>query len=296
MSEHGNSLIRTPRQLLTVIALAFIVPVILIILLATYVVRSATSGVSGSDAMSEKAIGERMRHVGVVAFADAGAAKALQSGEAVYAAACSACHAAGIAGAPRTGDIAAWAPRLKSGYDLLVKHAVEGFKTMPAKGGNPNLDAIEVARAVAFMANQSGGKFKEPPAPAANTASAAAAVAPAAVPAVTIAAAMPIAAPAATAPAATALATTAKVAAASGAIDGAKIFASGCNVCHTAGIAGAPKLGDKAAWAPRLGQGIDALTAAVIKGKGAMPAKGTLANASDAELRAAVTYMIATVK
>lgn len=291
MSDHGNSLIRTPRQLLTVIALAFIVPVIVIILLATYVVRSATSGVSGSDAMSEKAIGERMRQVGVVAFADAGAAKALQSGEAVYAGACSACHAAGIAGAPRTGDIAAWAPRLKSGYDLLVKHAVEGFKTMPAKGGNPNLDAIEVARAVAFMANQSGGKFKEPAAPAANTASAAAAVAPAAVPAVTIAAAMPSAAPAANAPA-----TTAKVAAASGAIDGAKIFASGCNVCHTAGIAGAPKLGDKAAWAPRLGLGVDALTASVIKGKGAMPPKGTLANASDAELRAAVTYMIAAVK
>ena len=74
MSDHGNSLIRTPRQLLTVIVLAFVVPVILIILLATFVVRSATSGVSGSDAMSEKAIGERMRQVGVVAFADAGAA------------------------------------------------------------------------------------------------------------------------------------------------------------------------------------------------------------------------------
>ena len=166
MSQHDNSLIKTPRQLIIVIALAFIVPVILIILLATYVVRSTTSGGAGSDAMGEKAIAERMRPVGVVAFADSSGPKSLQTGEAVYAAACSACHAAGIAGAPRTGDAAAWAPRIKQGFDLLVKHAVEGFKAMPPKGGNSNLDSIEVARAVAFIGNQSGGKFKEPAAPA----------------------------------------------------------------------------------------------------------------------------------
>ncbi|MDQ3215163.1 MAG: c-type cytochrome, partial [Pseudomonadota bacterium] len=138
---------------MTVIVLAFVVPVILIILLATFVVRSTTAGVSGSDAFSEKSVGERMRPVGIVAFAEAGAAKTLQTGEAVYTAACSACHAAGLAGAPRTGDAAAWAPRIRGGFDLLVKHAVEGFKAMPPKGGNSNLDPIEVARAVAFMAN-----------------------------------------------------------------------------------------------------------------------------------------------
>ncbi len=175
MSEHSNSLIKTPRQLITVIVLAFIVPVILIILLATYVVRSPTAGDAGSDAMSEKAIAERMRPVGFVAFADSSAPKSLQTGAAVNAAACSACHAAGIAGAPRTGDVKAWAPRIKQGFDLLVKHAVEGFKAMPAKGGNPNLDPIEVARAVAFIGNQSGGKFKEPAAPAGSGAAPAAA-------------------------------------------------------------------------------------------------------------------------
>ena len=176
MSQHDNSPIKTPRQLIIVIALAFIVPVILIILLATYVVRSTTSGGAGSDAMGEKAIAERMRPVGFVTFADPSAAKSLQSGEAVYAAACSACHAAGIAGAPRTGDAAAWAPRIKQGFDLLVKHAVEGFKAMPPKGGNSNLDSIEVARAVAFIGNQSGGKFKEPAAPAVSAATTAATV------------------------------------------------------------------------------------------------------------------------
>ena len=75
MSQHDNSLIKTPRQLIIVIALAFIVPVILIILLATYVVRSTTSGGAGSDAMSEKAIAERMRPVGFVAFADSSASE-----------------------------------------------------------------------------------------------------------------------------------------------------------------------------------------------------------------------------
>jgi cytochrome c5 len=285
MLEKSSKFIKTPRQLITVIVLAFVVPVILIILLATYVVRSTPGGAAGSDAMSEKAIAERMQPVGFVAVADSGAAKSLQTGEAVYAASCSACHATGVAGAPRTGDMAAWAPRFKQGFDLLVKHAVEGFKSMPAKGGNANLDAIEVARAVAFMGNKSGGKFKEPAAPSAPTAAAAPASA---------SSSPAIPAPSAAMPAATA--TAAKGAVATGKVDGAKVFASGCNVCHTAGVAGAPKLGDKAAWAPRMGQGIDALTAAVIKGKGAMPPRGAVANASDAELRGAVEYMVAAVK
>jgi cytochrome c5 len=62
--------------------------------------------------------------------------------------------------------------------------------------------------------------------------------------------------------------------------------------CHVAGVAGAPKLGDKAAWAPRIATGIDAMTASVVKGKGAMPPKGG-SSASEAELRAAVEYMTA---
>ena len=291
MSEHSNSLIKTPRQLITVITLAFVVPIILIILLATYVVRSATGG-AGTDIKNDKAIAERMRPVGFVAFGDAGGAKSLQTGEAVYAAACSACHAAGIAGAPRTGDVPAWAPRIKLGFDLLVKHAVEGFKAMPAKGGNPNLDSIEVARAVAFMGNQSGGKFKEPAAPAA----AASAATPVAAPSTASASAATLAPAPTLAAAAPASAAVAKGAAVTANVDGAKVYAAGCNVCHAAGIAGAPKLGDKTAWAPRLGLGLDVLTASVVKGKGAMPPRGAVANASDADLRGAVEYMVAAAK
>ena len=283
MSDHSNSLIKTPRQLITVVILAFAVPVVAIILLATFVARGTSSGV-GSDAMTEQAIAARMQPVGVVVVGEASAAKGLQSGEAVYAAACGACHSTGVAGAPRTGDAAAWSARIKQGFDVLVKHAVEGFKAMPPKGGNPNLDPIEVARAVTFIANQSGAKFKEPAAPAqgAPTAAAPASAAPA----------QPVSVPAAipTAPAA------AGKGAATAKVDGAKIYASGCNVCHAAGVAGAPKLGDKTAWSPRVTHGIDALTASVIKGKGAMPPRGSVTTASDADLRAAVEYMVSAAK
>ncbi|MFN8839904.1 MAG: c-type cytochrome, partial [Burkholderiales bacterium] len=64
---------------------------------------------------------------------------------------------------------------------------------------------------------------------------------------------------------------------------------------HVAGVAGAPKLGDKAAWAPRLAAGVDGLTASVIKGKGAMPPKGG-STASDAEIKASVQYMVDAAK
>ncbi len=88
----------------------------------------------------------------------------------------------------------------------------------------------------------------------------------------------------------------AALAAAGGKPDGAKVYAAGCNACHAAGVAGAPKFGDKAAWAPRAQLGAAALTASVIKGKGAMPPKGAQPNASEAELRAAVEHMLAAAK
>jgi len=67
-----------------------------------------------------------------------------------------------VAGAPKAGDKKAWAPRIAQGYDTLVKHATEGYKGMPPKGGGADLDPQEVARAVAWMANQGGASFKEP--------------------------------------------------------------------------------------------------------------------------------------
>jgi len=74
--------------------------------------------------------------------------------------------------------------------------------------------------------------------------------------------------------------------------DGEAVYKKACGVCHNSGIAGAPKLGDKAAWAEPISDGVDELTENAIKGKGAMPAKGGHADLTDAEVRTAVEYMV----
>ncbi|MDT4852612.1 Cytochrome C oxidase, cbb3-type, subunit III [compost metagenome] len=87
----------------------------------------------------------------------------------------------------------------------------------------------------------------------------------------------------------------AAAAAPTAALSGEALYNKACVACHAAGVAGAPKFGDKAAWGPRIGLGLEALTASAIKGKGAMPPKGG-STASDAEIQAAVEFILAAVK
>jgi cytochrome c5 len=114
-------------------------------------------------AMSPDAISARLAPVAKVEFTPSGTeARTLRGGEAVYSSLCVACHGAGVAGAPKLGDKKAWKKRIAQGFDTLVKHATEGYKGMPPKGGGADLDPQEVARAVAWMADQGGASFKEP--------------------------------------------------------------------------------------------------------------------------------------
>jgi len=359
MSDQHSSPIKTPQQLVTVIALSFVVPVLLIVLLVKFVAGEKRSG-AGSSSMTAEAVADRLKPIGAVVLAEAGGAKALQSGEAVYKLACAVCHAAGVAGAPKAGDAGLWAPRLKQGYDTLIKHATEGYKAMPAKGGNADLDPIEVARAVAYLGNLAGAKFKEPDAPGSAPAKPVERSGAQVVQAVCsgchaggkggapkigswedwkprvakgLAAltessirghkGMPArggmaeitdaemkraveymfkahTAPVSTGTAAPlALAATAPAAPSPGNADGAageKLYKQTCVACHAAGVAGAPKTGDKLAWASRVKQGQEALVSSVVKGKGAMPPRGTAGNATDAEIRAAVEYLVAQAK
>jgi cytochrome c5 len=80
-------------------------------------------------------------------------------GQGVYMNFCAPCHASGVAGAPKVGDKAAWAPRLKQGEKILNEHAIKGYQGksgfMPARGGNAALSDAEVTDAVAYMADQS---------------------------------------------------------------------------------------------------------------------------------------------
>jgi len=89
------------------------------------------------------------------------------------------------------------------------------------------------------------------------------------------------------------VATVAAAPAAAGKPDGKKTYDTACMACHATGAANAPKFGDKAAWAPRIKTGAEALYASVLKGKGAMPPKGGNAALSDADVKAAVDYIVA---
>ncbi len=99
----------------------------------------------------------------LLACGSGGIAQAQQkSGEQVYKDVCMVCHTAGVANAPKLGDAKAWAPLIKEGQAVLTAHAWVGVRGMPARGGNPNLSQEEFAKAVAYMANAAGGKWKEP--------------------------------------------------------------------------------------------------------------------------------------
>jgi cytochrome c5 len=291
-NEH-ESVIRTPKQLVVAVAGFFLVIVIGIILLVSFVTNTHTAG-AGTDSQSAAAVNARIAPVAAEGFTlrDANAPKVLQSGQAVYTAVCAACHAAGLAGAPKIGDASAWGPRIAQGYETLLKHAVEGIRAMPAKGGNPDLDDVEVARAVVYMTNQSGAKFKEPALPATPVAGTAAATASAveSAPATNVAVTS-------SPPPAPSIATPTPSAAISD--TGKTLYNQACALCHGNGLAGAPKFGDKAAWAPRLAQGTAILYQHAIGGfqgkVGMMPPKGG-SSAPDADVKAAVDYMVSAAK
>ncbi len=166
--EH-ESPIKTPNQLIVAVIAAFVVPIICIVLLVQFV-TSGNLPAAGSNAQTPEAIAARIQPVSDIGytFKDASGPKVLQTGEAIFKSTCVACHGAGVAGAPKFGDTAAWAPRIKNGYDKLLDHALHGFNAMPAKGGNADLDDIEIARTIVYMVNNSGGSFKEPEVPAAK--------------------------------------------------------------------------------------------------------------------------------
>ena len=166
--------IKTPKQLILAVFFAFVIPIIGIILLASYVATDKKPA-AGTEALKDPmAVARRIQPVaGAPKVTDMSDLSTLRTGEQVYTQQCASCHAAGALGAPKFGDAGAWGPRLGQGFDALYASALKGKGNMTPQGaeGNAVLN-YEVARGVVYMANQGGAKFAEPkpPAPAASTA------------------------------------------------------------------------------------------------------------------------------
>jgi cytochrome c5 len=171
MTEEHSSPIKTPKQLIIVVLLAFAVPITVAVLISQLV----TSGEQGSHE-NESIVLARIQPVGNFVLAEAGgpaaapavaakptvvasaapaAAGTKPDGKQIYDGGCVACHGAGIAGAPKFGDKAAWAPRIATGMEALYAASLKGMGVMPPKGGNPALSDAEVKAAVDYMVGRS---------------------------------------------------------------------------------------------------------------------------------------------
>ncbi len=352
--------------------LVFIASAVSILLAVYFLISSLINTVNKNSTKGEldntmkvAAASDNLKAVGQSLTADAkpAAPVAARSGKEVFDAVCTACHTAGVAGAPKITDKAAWEPRVATGIDSLMHSAINGKGAMPARGGNPSVTDAELKASIAYMTKQAGFDLDIGEAPAATPTKEAAAPeskaeeAPAkkesastqapnekqaksepetaqpkiattteekpvtentttetapekvieapATPKEIVAPSAPEApkAPEAVAPvaaAATAMVSEAKATStAPSAADlekGKAVYSKTCFACHATGVAGSPKLDDKAAWEPRIATGMDALYHTALNGKGAMPAKGGNITLSDEDVKAAVNYMVSEVK
>jgi len=214
-------------------------------------------------------------------------ASAAKSPEDLVNGACAACHAAGVAGAPKTGDEAVWAERRELGLEALVASVINGKGSMPARGGSTYTDK-EITQAVQHLAmfevtEESSSDASDASDASESTESAA-----------TQSEDTASSETATTETSTAAAAITAAVMGVEpeGLTDQIKMSVNGvCAGCHIAGVANAPKFGDKEAWQPRLEKGLDALVASVANGLNVMPARGGT-TLNDEELRIAVQYML----
>ena len=159
MAEHDehSSFIKTPKQLITIVVLAFVAPIVGIVMTVQLVLNRPHADPA---ALTPEAINARIQPVGKVEFGAAGGGAA-KGGEEIVKEVCGACHQAGVANAPKLGDKAAWAPRLKLGVNGLLQSVIKGKGAMAPRAGTSLTDQ-ELTGAIVIMANQAGGNLKEP--------------------------------------------------------------------------------------------------------------------------------------
>lgn len=279
----------SPKQIAIVAVAIIVLPIIALLLVVRLVIGIESENIDKKNpALTDAtAVAKRLQPVAEYVAIDPNAPKIERSGEDIVKTTCAACHVSGALGAPKIGDKAAWAKHISGGYEHLVQMAIKGAGQMPPRGGDPSLSDTEVARAVAVMANQSGANFSVPQAKPDTTpapdkiAPAATASQVATAPAKATDGSTPVTTPAPTQPESSAGAS------------GEAVYKASCAACHTTGVAGAPKLGDKAVWAARIKSGKDKLYHSALQGKPpGMPAKGGNIGLSDSDVKAAVDYLV----
>jgi len=170
--SHAKMTQATPQEVFISVLVGLLAPLLAIFLIVQLVlgIQEEHKPDTTSEA-AQKSTLKRIKPFAQLAALDANAPRVEKAGQEVYDAVCASCHGSGALGAPKFESKGDWGGRLGQGYDTLVKHAIEGLRQMPPRGGDDDLSDIEVARAVAYMGNSAGASFKEPaavaPAPAA---------------------------------------------------------------------------------------------------------------------------------
>jgi cytochrome c5 len=161
MSNPNHEQSNSTTQVFSSTMKTFVLPVLVVVGLIAFIAASMRPQMV-STASGNEALEARIQKVGAVQIKDAN--RAARSGEEVYKAQCSACHAIGAAGSPKFGDAGAWGARIGKGYDALLTSALKGKGNMGPQGGG-DFEDYEIGRGVAYMANAAGAKFAEPKKP-----------------------------------------------------------------------------------------------------------------------------------
>ena len=164
MSHNNHDQSHSTSQVFSSTMKTFVLPVLVAVGLVAFIAASFRPQVVTTSNPNE-AVEARIQKVGAVEIKDAN--RAARSGEEVFKAQCSTCHATGAAGSPKFGDAGAWGPRIAKGFDALMTSALKGKGNMGPQGGGDFAD-YEVGRGVAYMANAAGAKFAEPKKPEAK--------------------------------------------------------------------------------------------------------------------------------
>ena len=149
-----NSELRSVIETTAVVIGSFVAAVILIVLLT----KDYSSNEPAAEKVVDASTTEPVAQVEVDDQSEGSADKVIDAKQ-IIAANCAMCHEGGLMGAPKIGSEEQWASRIAQGKDTLVSHAINGIRTMPARGGNAKLSDEEVAAAVIDMANGAGANF-----------------------------------------------------------------------------------------------------------------------------------------